>query len=545
MKSIQPCMAWVAGAAVVCSGLLAAPARAKEPVTKPELPYQVLNVFQQQCLRCHGDDAPKGRLRILHHAVLVEQRKVIRPFSPETSELIDLVQGGSMPPGNCLKVPKKDVELLAEWVRQGAAALPGTHDESYVLWSIAFDLRKWTEEQKRSIRYLSLNHLLARESTSRNLAQQLDIVKGVLRDFVPQGKQPPQLQPIEKTGSVFRIDLAELGWMRHPYPKSRLNLFDLILLEYPYGRLPTGSPFYHSDLLNYLLVLQTAGQVRPIPYIRADWFAETLAQPLSPLRSDLLTVLKKQPQVRSVQGSSARSEPTSASEIAGGWYGRGWREHFLAGAGSFLSLPTPPLRRGEKEQLAFNQEQLAELLSREAKSGIPILPLDGLDYRPKPTADVAFRAIDFRETDNANPKTKDFFVPGDRMSLWIKIEWDAVAEMFDTDKDGSIFTKEGLLTLEASKPMRISGFNGKANGLPMELNDPKMEEDVDYYIIYAYPREELKTIFPNGTRLRAEGIHDRFVHPFYELQNNGQIKPPDPSKMVKVVLPVRTCRPKK
>jgi hypothetical protein len=504
----------------------------------------------------------------------VEQRKVIRPTSPETSELIDLVQGGSMPPGNCSKVPKKDVELLKEWVRQGAAALPSTHEESYVLWSIVRDLSTRTDQQKRSIRYLSLNHVLARESTSRSLAEQRESLERMLREFVPADKQPPQLRSIEKTESVFRVDLQELGWERTPYPESRLNLFDLILLEYPYGRLPTGSPFYYpdSELLNFL---QKAGQVRPIPYVRADWLAGALVQSLSPLRSDLLNVLKKKPQGRSEQGSSRRLEPLSVSDITGEWYDRGgWDEYSLRGAGSFLALPTHPPRGDEKERRVFHEEYLTELLSREAKSGIPILPLDGLDYRPKPTPDVLFRAIDFRQRDNADPPAKDPFAPGDRMSLWIKIEWSGVAERIIINKDGrickptlkEIINKDGrlgkpaffspenetvhdsdLLTFEAGrvKHIRDQDQKGDPKGFEMVLEDPKEEEDVEYHILYAYSLDDLKQAnFPKGTLLHAEGIHDRFVHPLYELQPDGQIKPPDPSKLVKVVLPVRTRRPK-
>jgi hypothetical protein len=208
-------------------------------------------------------------------------------------------------------------------------------------------------------------------------------------------------------------------------------------------------------------------------------------------------------------------------------------------------LPTHYLRGEEKERRAFNEEHLAELLSRAAKSSIPIVPIDGLDYQPKPASDVMFRAIDFGQPYDADPPAKDSFFPGDRMALWIKIEWNAVAEMFSTDKDGKIFTTKGLLQLDAGKAIRIDGFKSESKGFEMSLDDPKIEEDVNYYIIYAYPRDELKTDFPKGTRLRAEGIHDRIVHPLYKLQPDGQLEPPDPRKLVKVVLPVRTRRPKK
>jgi hypothetical protein len=133
------------------------------------------------------------------------------------------------------------------------------------------------------------------------------------------------------------------------------------------------------------------------------------------------------------------------------------------------------------------------------------------------------------------------------MALWIKIEWSAIAEMFDIDKDGQIYKAKRHLEFKAGEAIRIMGANGEKNGFEMSLEDPKVDEEIDYYVMYVYPLDQLKRTedFPNGTRLRAEGIHDRIIHPLYELRPNGQLKPPDPSRLVKVVLPVRTCRPKK
>jgi hypothetical protein len=493
-------------------------------------------------------------LQIFDHALVVKQRQVIHPGSPETSELIDLVQGGSMPPGTCPKVPEKEVELLKEWIRHGAKALPGTHDESYVLWSIVCDLRTMTDEQKRSIRYLSLNHLLGQESKIRNLAQQREILERVLRELVPDGKQTPNLRPIDvdSTKTIFRIDLKDLGWDRQPYPCAEkqglhLNLFDLILLEYPHSRLPTDSPFYRDGLRQFLLELQEAGQVRPIVYVRGDWLAAVFAQPRSVLNQDFLRVLGKSANKRSQKGAT-QPDPLEAIEIAAAGNGGG----SLAGKALGRNVPSIAMTERNirvdegKKQHVFHDALLVELLDRESKRGVPIVPLDGLTYSPTVNTDIEFKAIDFKHRKRANPPAKNVFEDGDGMALWLQTKWDPVYEMIDTDKKGH----KTIYPLKQKSGEGESGMTGliSPKDFPMPMVLEKDEEQyVEEYTLFVYPMDVLKGMdadFPKGTLLRAEGIHDRVVHPFYQLRDDGQVKPPDPSKMVKVTLLLTTCRPK-
>jgi serine/threonine-protein kinase len=79
------------------------------------------------------------------------------------------------------------------------------------------------------------------------------------------------------------VDIRRLGWDKKPFDKSDLNLFDLALLEYPYAVADLASPAYF-DLCDEFL--SRAAQVRPIPYLRADWFISTATLP--PLYEDFL-----------------------------------------------------------------------------------------------------------------------------------------------------------------------------------------------------------------------------------------------------------------
>lgn len=498
-------------AVVIWSNVLICQGRAEEAGAKAELPYQVREILRRHCLDCHGDTA-KGGIKLLDRALLVEQRQVVRPSSPETSELFDLVAGGSMPPGNRPKVPAEEQDLLRSWIQAGAPSLPNNTDESYVLWSILHDFRDRPDKQKPFVRYLSLNHLLARDHAL--LDQQRRALRDMLRYLTAQGKPPPELQPIKYTDSVFCIDLRELGWDRPPYPNEKLNLFDLILLEYPYGRLPIRSPFY-PELLSFL---RTANQVRPVSYVRADWLVQELSRP--PLHSDFLHVLGKPPHSKPPQDAAAGD---TAGVLA--------IQFVAALPGYFLGgLVNQPQTVGGH----------LELLDRNRKNSIPILPLDGLTYHPKPHPDIEFRAIDAKQRENADPPAKDTFAPGDRMALWIKTLQSSVVEVIHTDKNGRKRIPESLKSFhtEAGKATPLTAVK-------MQL-DENEQQDSEEYTIYVYPREDLKAMnvpFPGGKVLNAEGVNGRVVHPLYKLRDDGGgFEPPDADKMAKRTITVKTRR---
>jgi hypothetical protein len=61
------------------------------------------------------------------------------------------------------------------------------------------------------------------------------------------------------------------------------SFFDLVLLEYPYG-----VAFENSEVFDHLqeICLTPAQMIRPVPFVRVDWFVSTVTQ--SPLYEDLL-----------------------------------------------------------------------------------------------------------------------------------------------------------------------------------------------------------------------------------------------------------------
>src|SRR5262249_51269234 len=150
-------------------------------------------------------------------------------------------------------------------------------------------------KDRQNARYFTLNHLLADPRPLEHVSQQRKLLAALLRHL--SGTKGRLLHPVDDLGTVFRVDLPTLGWDQQPFHvvkldehgktevvrKSSLKLFDLVLLEYPYGILPAGSEL--SEQLTREFLAQ-AMPVRPIPAVRADWFIYRAT--MRPLYQELL-----------------------------------------------------------------------------------------------------------------------------------------------------------------------------------------------------------------------------------------------------------------
>ncbi len=224
------------------------------------------------------------------------------------------------------------------WLAEGAAAFPAdvarpeeTDKESafkdvvgvaYVHKKILEHVRGLRLEDRRYVRYFSLNHLL----TAGVTRDELELHREALTKAVNHLSWEPGLvrpQSIdEPVNSLFAVDIRRLGWHRQPYQRvhgrqkaghSELNLFDLVLLEYPYAIL-----YEDSETADHLAeeFLRPAGQVRPIVSVRADWFVSMATQP--PLYEDLLQLPFELKDLESKLGidSEANFATTSLGERA-------------------------------------------------------------------------------------------------------------------------------------------------------------------------------------------------------------------------------------
>src|SRR5262249_34577585 len=150
---------------------------------------------------------------------------------------------------------------------------PERFDEQFALRTILADVERFGP-RAGEFRYVSLHHLPADDPDKLDHARYRDALFGALTALtVPAAA----LKPIGPGGVIWRLELPSTPLNQRPFVRVRLkedgsedpagtvgdddfSLFDLILLEYPLGRLPGD-----SDLERQLTerFLKPAKQVRP------------------------------------------------------------------------------------------------------------------------------------------------------------------------------------------------------------------------------------------------------------------------------------------
>jgi serine/threonine-protein kinase len=274
------------------------------------LAAQVKEILRNRCLECHGGSATQEGIKVLDHGLLIE-KEVVLAGKPDDSPLfrsvIEADEDVRMPKGSPA-LPATEVAAIREWILAEAPPFPAdvaipseTRKDAglqqlvgvdYVLKQILQHQNKLpTPGERRAVRYFSCNHLLARGATQ----EELEIQKDALNKAVNHLSREPRIVPVtvvDPAGTIFALDIRQVGWDKLPFQivekgqlgqKANVNFFDLVLLEYPYGVIYEDSETFDAIVRDYL---NPAGTIRPIPYIRSDWFCSVATQP--PLYHDLL-----------------------------------------------------------------------------------------------------------------------------------------------------------------------------------------------------------------------------------------------------------------
>jgi mono/diheme cytochrome c family protein len=152
-------------------------------------PARVKEIFRTHCLQCHGGGKgkPKGDLRILDRDLLIAKEEIV-PGKPDESELYLLVIADDdtvMPPEDQLRLGAGEIEAIQAWIQAGAPPFPPdvpaadatarTDDArprpgvDAVLEAILQDVRSLAPQDRRFVRYLSLDHLRASGITAEEL----------------------------------------------------------------------------------------------------------------------------------------------------------------------------------------------------------------------------------------------------------------------------------------------------------------------------------------------------------------------------------------
>ena len=458
--------------------------------TPADLALQARTILKKHCAECHdGQTESRSTLVLLDHVQLTDKRvglpAFVTPKAVATSQIVHFMEEGSMPPGDRAKVSAPDIAIIKAWIESGANEFPRRFDENYALSKIAADLKKAAEGDRKFYRYFSLHHLPDEAGKGIDLAKQRDDFRKALS--LTAKKDVEALTAIDASNTLFRVDLRELGWNTAQFRlldregknlPSPFSTFDLLLLEYPFAEMPPAT----ADAEQIAeLWLRPFEQVRPIIYLRADWFTKAVENP--GLKSDLARLL----------GGAAK--------------GRGFNA---------------PDKRGP--DIRFDRLPSIEL--RPLAKSVPIIPIDAWylgDYDPKPPAPK----IEIKITDAAG-KASEKFKPGERMKFEIKSNETVFIELIHIDPEGSIFAHDlgPNFRVQANNPKEVE-FEGKKDGLL--LSD---EVGRQRFIIFAAVDK-----FAPGDLLQSagEGLPiERYVHRFYELPRKlGDPLRFDPSRMVR------------
>ena len=294
--------------AVVCLSWIPASVPAAETT---ETAARVKEIFRTRCLECHGGTQTQAGVAVLDRQSLLDKEKLV-PGKPEESLIFQRVRSDDdllvMPPEGQPRLSSEEIALVRSWIADGAAEFPGDVQEpadpgektdrsdvygvEYVQQQILQHVRTLDRDERKYVRYFTINHILTGGATREELQLQQEALAKAINHLSRQ----PQLVPLEivdpEVGSIFAVDLRRLGWHRATMQEVRsgsssgtrsLNLFDLVLLEYPYGILYEASETFDQLAREFLV---PAGMVRPILCLRADWFVSVATQP--PLYEDLL-----------------------------------------------------------------------------------------------------------------------------------------------------------------------------------------------------------------------------------------------------------------
>ncbi len=260
-----------------CLGAGSTVARAQDPAESARKSRVVLRKY---CVECHGGKEVKGELKVLDPKALIN-KGLVKPETPDASELLEMVDCGSMPPGTREKVTKEDRKVLRDWVVAGAPPFPAEGGDSYVLDMIAGDLRTLSADPARMSRqrYVSFNHL----RDLPDAALYLDVCRDAFLKALNHLTTMPELvrpTPIDPDRTIYRLDLQDLGWdarfFENAKKRSDLNLYDVLLLEYPYAPLPNLTERSGDVLANYLT---NSGLRSPVLFVRGDWLIMSATQP--------------------------------------------------------------------------------------------------------------------------------------------------------------------------------------------------------------------------------------------------------------------------
>lgn len=499
-------MRWFFLGWTLCSVPLSGYAQSSEP----NLTLQVRALLRSRCLECHSG-LGRSSLAILDHGQLLRSDRplpIVQPRKPEASLLLDLVAEGSMPPGIKPKLTADEVALLRNWIRTGAASFPKEFGERFVFETILQDMKSVTFADRKWMRYVSFAHLIGDTPQDLGrLTEEVAALREVLKTVSKATGDP--LKPIETTGTLFRLNLKELGWdaqrfqrvpPRSPKEFEKWNLFDLVLLDYPQAMTYPASQLYDQVMSEVLVPMD---QVRPVAYLHGDWLRLYLSH--QTVREEMVRLIKYTPTIK----RSPTDEPAP------------------------LFRPTKfesPLPVELPVGYHFDQGKLIPPIDSPAVHTFPL---------KKPPFDVEFEIVDA-----ATRQPRRQFTQRQRFAFTLKSNRDVYVELYWQEIGGGRLQSLGDPLVKAYQPRLLDKVRDE-RGVESDL---MFSDDIGTERLIFFASDEK---FPPGELIRFDHPTDpieRLIHPLpLERSSDGRYHLSwDPNRMVKRTIEYTIVeRPKK
>ncbi|TWU48627.1 Planctomycete cytochrome C [Rubripirellula tenax] len=267
------------------------------------LASEAKEILRRHCAECHSETDTRGGVSIFDHASLIDAGIVVagKPDDSMMYQLMTSTDDDVMPPSSRPTLSADQIATIRQWISAGADAFPSDAvidaerqpsddvlespsdaSDLSVLETILDHVRETPPSDRAFLRFISLRHLVDGGITPERLSVHRVAVAKAINHLSRQSDiVVPTVVDKISGGTILAIDLRQLGWHRAVLHDTEdetrsLNSFDLALLEYPYAVLPLDSEIFDQIEAEFLNI---AKQVRPIAYVRGDWFCSVALGP--------------------------------------------------------------------------------------------------------------------------------------------------------------------------------------------------------------------------------------------------------------------------
>jgi mono/diheme cytochrome c family protein len=232
-----------------------------------DMPADVQALLRSRCAGCHtySQADPAGWGSVLDVSRMIDADIVV-PGRPQDSRMIDRVAVAANMPPKGARLTGDEVSLLKNWISNLKRNADNPPSDNDILDMIASDQLR-LRGRSSDYRYVSFAHYVGQGRPEAEMKSLRQVALFVINSLSRKGAVA-DLPTIDPDGSVFRIDLADLGW--------DANLWDTLTSFYPYCIV--------SDVAAHEALYEQLDT--EVPVVRGDWLLATATK--APLYDQLV-----------------------------------------------------------------------------------------------------------------------------------------------------------------------------------------------------------------------------------------------------------------